>query len=188
MKENFYALEGLDGVGKSTVRDLLNQRGYVILKTPPSSFPIERSVYDNFEVMPRFLFFLMGVMQAGNEAEKISTDRAVICDRYLLTTVAAHEAMGLSYSFLSSILPLLKETPVPKNTFLLIASEEERIRRLTLRGANEIDIANLKINSQIFQGYKKWSLILGHKLSEVDTTCLPPKQVAEYIEDNIYSK
>jgi hypothetical protein len=50
-------------------------------------------------------------------------------------------------------------------------------------GVNEIDIANLKINSQLLVGYRHWSEKLGHKLIEVDTTSLGPTQVTNLVEE-----
>lgn len=187
--ENFYGLEGLDAVGKTTVKEILNEHGFVMLKTPPDSFPLRRATYDQMRVNPRFAFYLMGVMMAGSEAkEETLKGNKVICDRYLLTTVAAHEAMGLSKVTLDVIKPILKSIPIPENTFLLIANEEVRIERLMARGANEVDINNMKINDKILAGYRAWSAELDHKLTEIDTSYIPAKQVAEQIEDLTYSK
>lgn len=186
--ENFYGLEGLDGVGKTTVRETLKDRGHVVLKTPPSSFPFKREVYDGLNITPRFMFYLAGVIMAGNEAKKMAAIKPVVCDRYLLTTIAAHEVMGLSPILISLITPFLKSIPVPENTFLLIADEKERMRRMMSRGANAVDLANLKINDGILSGYRRWSQKLSHHLTEMDTTDMPPKQVVEYIEDIVYSK
>lgn len=186
--ENFYGLEGLDGVGKTTVRETLKEHGYVVLKTPPSSFPIKREKYDGLSTTPRFGFYLAGVIMAGNEAKDIAKAKPVVCDRYLLTTIAAHEVMGLPPALVKAMTPLLKSIPVPQNTFLLVAEEEERMRRMMERGANAVDLANLKINDGILVGYRKWSTKLNHHLTEVDTTHMQPKQVVEYIEDTVYSK
>lgn len=186
--ENFYGLEGLDGVGKTTVRETLKDRGYVVLKTPPDSFPIRRGAYDGLSPIPRFACYLAGVIMAGNEAKKVAETKSVVCDRYLLTTIAAHEVMGLPPALVNILTPLLKSVPIPKDTFLLVAEEQERMRRMMERGANAIDMANLKINDGILVGYRKWSVRLNHHLTEVDTTYMPPKQVVEYIEDTVHSK
>lgn len=188
MVENFYALEGLDGVGKTTVRKTLGEHGYVVLKTPPSSFPIRREKYDGLNTNSRFVFYLAGVIMSGNEAKKLSKTKPVVCDRYLLTTIAAHEVMGLQPSLVKLMTPFLKTIPVPQNTFLLTADEEERMRRMLERGANSVDLANLKINSGILSGYRKWSSELNHRLTEIDTTHMQPAEVVEYIEDSVYSK
>lgn len=186
--ENFYGLEGLDGVGKTTTRETLKEKGHIVLKTPPDSFPISRKRYDNLGVNSRFLFYLAGVVWAGDEAKKIVKTKRVICDRYLLTTVSAHEAMGLHPVILKSASALMKKIPVPENTFLLIVSDEERLRRLNERGSNDVDVANLKINDKILSGYRKWAKKLEHQLTEIDTTNMTPNQVVECIEDNIFSK
>jgi thymidylate kinase len=134
------------------------------------------------------MFYLMGVILAGNEAKKVAKSEPVLCDRYLLTTVAAHEAMGLPHSVISIMMPILRNVPTPSNTFLLIADEDERIRRMTIRGANQTDIANLRINGKILNGYQKWSSAFGHSLKEIDTTNISSHQVAGFIEDEMHSK
>jgi len=186
--ENFFGLEGLDAVGKSTTREALRNRGYIVLKTPPDSFPLRREVYDTMNVNLRFVFYLAGVVLVSQQARKMANTEHVVCDRYILTTMAAHDAMGLSKPIMNMVTPLLRRIPIPENTFLLVADEDERIRRMTERGANKVDIANLKINSHIIEGYRKWSAELGHRLTEIDTTELAPAQVVECIESFVYSK
>jgi hypothetical protein len=55
------------------------------------------------------------------------------------------------------------------------------MRRLLERGANENDIANLKINDKALAGYRKWANKLNYSLDEVDTSGLTPEEVAKYI-------
>ncbi len=188
IEENKYALEGLDATGKTTTIELLQKRGYVVFKTPPERFPIPRGEYNNLEVEQRFLYYLFGVMMAAKDAQKVAIGQKVVFDRYLLSTIAGNRALGLPERFITSAVPLLKEVAIPEYTFLLVADEPTRIQRLMERGANENDMASLKISSKILEGYKKWSKELGHPMIEVDTTILPPRQVVEFIEDIIYSR
>ena len=183
-RPGFYVMEGLDGVGKSTVRELLKQNGFEVLKTPPEDFPVPRSEYDNLPVSDRFLFYLAGVVWASKKIDKIEK-RQIICDRYLLTTLAAHEALGLEKDYLISIEPVLKDILRPQVTFLLTADESVRLERLISRGANENDLANFKINNRLLDGYRQWSEKLQHKLIEIDTTFLDPDEVVKFITNEI---
>jgi thymidylate kinase len=120
MKElgNFLALEGLDGVGKSTTIQGLREKGYTVLKTPPSEIASIRTIFDSQQLRVRFMYYLTGVMMAGDQAVVLSAHEKVFCDRYLLTTVAAHNAMGLEESFLSSLTPIFDGIPAPEATIL----------------------------------------------------------------------
>jgi len=185
---NFFALEGLDGVGKSTVRDSLGERGYAILKTPTEEISSLRHVFENQDTRARFLFYLTSVVLAGEKARELSIHETTVCDRYLLTTVAAHDAMGMDRELITACMPIIKRVPVPNVTFVLTADEDTRLERMYRRGANSVDIANLQINNKILEGYREWSETLGHPILEVDTTRMAPREVVEYIEEAIYER
>jgi len=178
--KNFFALEGLDGVGKSTVIKELQMGGIVVFKTPPEEIASVRKVFDTQSTRVRFLYYLLGVVVVGDKAQGVAAHEKVFCDRYLLTTVAAHEAMGLDKPFLALMTPVIFKIPRPEQTILLTATEETRMERLLSRPgkANETDIANLRINSQLLVGYETWARRLGHSLVEVDTTHICPEEVA----------
>lgn len=186
--KNFFVLEGLDASGKSTVRDILKTNGFKTYRTPPENFPISREKYDNLDVRIRFLFYLFGVMRVSNEINKNQTKDLMICDRYLLSTFTYHEAMGLSEKFITKVTPLMKYVNFPKHTFLLVVNEQERMRRLKERGANENDIANLRINEKVLAGFRKWSNRLGCPVTEIDTSHKTPDQVASMIEKLMIAK
>lgn len=181
--ERFFAIEGLDGVGKSTVANTLGERGYKVLTTPTDLFKKIRPIFENTDTRIRFYYYLFGVIHAGIQAHGLQGDMDVVSDRYLLTTLAAHEAMGLSNAWIRMSRPLLKVIEKPKDTFLITCDEEERMRRLLDRGANAVDIKNLGINGVIMEGYFKWADNLGHRLTLIDSTHLTPEEVASEIHN-----
>lgn len=187
MKEipNFYAVEGLDGVGKSTVIDLMRQKGCLVFKTPPPEFEFVRKSFDQKDTRVRFLYYLLGVVYAQKEIEKASLNKVKVCDRYLLTTVAAHEAMGLEAPFITMMKPIFNCIRRPTSTFLLTADDKVRRERLFGRGVNTSDIENFSINEDLLKGYQKWSQVLGHRLVEVDTSNLDPIGVVESLDQII---
>jgi thymidylate kinase len=182
--ENFFALEGLDGVGKTTTIEGLRDKDFVVLKTPGKLLSVLRPIFEEQDTRARFMFYLTSVLQAGYQAKKYTAHEKVICDRYLLTTVAAHEAMGMSVEFMAACMPIVRQAPVPEMTFILTATEEARLNRLMGRPkkASPLDIANLKINNQILNGYRTWSETLGYPILEIDTTSMCPEDVIGFIE------
>lgn len=186
-QSNLYAVEALDGVGKTTIVNALQEKGFKILRTPPNAMRSYRHVFEHEDLRIRFLYYLTGVVYAGLEAKDIEVGQQIITDRYLLTTVSAHQAMGLSETYITSFMPLIASVPVPEKTFILTCEENERIRRMKSRpeGANSVDLANLAINKQIMKGYFTWAERLGHKLTEIDTTKITPDLVVEEIIRNI---
>ncbi len=180
--EHFFAIEGLDGVGKSTTVDQLVGMGYSRVTTPTALFKKARPLFENADTRVRFVYYLLGVMHAGMQAHDMQSHQPVISDRYLLTTLAAHEAMGLSVGWINMFKPVLKTIERPSNTFLVTCDEEERLRRLNARGANAVDVKNLEINPLILEGYSRWADNLGHRLTIVDSTHLTPRETAELIQ------
>lgn len=183
--ERLFAIEGLDGVGKSTVVNNFDEKGYQTLTTPTELFKRVRPLFEERDIRIRFFYYLFGVMHAGYQAHRLQEHNDVILDRYLLTTLAAHEAMGLPQKWLTMCKPILKQIQKPKDTFLITCDEEERMRRLLARGANPVDLKNFEINGQIMEGYFKWSDNLGHRLTVVDSTNLNPTEVTNFIESKI---
>jgi thymidylate kinase len=179
---NFYAIEGLDGVGKSTVADLLCQGGYLVFKTPTPELESLRKIFDKRDIKIRFAFYLLSVIHADHKIKKANIEVEKVCDRYLLSTIAAHEAMGLSTNFLLNLRPFFEKISSPSATFLLTADEEVRKDRLFNRGANETDMSNFEINKELLEGYRKWSDFLEHNLVEIDTSNLDPGNVVNLLE------
>jgi thymidylate kinase len=172
---SFNVIEGLDATGKSTVVDGLGQMGYMVYKTPPDGMDRYRDGFD--DVNARFIYYLSSVLVVGNQIKETGG----VCDRYLLTTVVAHEVMGTDKDIIDALMPVMRNAPKPKRTILLTADEDVRMKRLILRGASKNDIANMRINTRLLNGYWKWAKILEHPIVEVDTSQLTPEQVADRV-------
>jgi thymidylate kinase len=68
--ENFFALEGLDGVGKTTTIEGLRDKDFVVLKTPGKLLSVLRPIFEEQDTRARFMFYLTSVLQAGYQAKK----------------------------------------------------------------------------------------------------------------------
>lgn len=139
----FVVVEGLDGVGKTTLaRALSGALCGTYVRTPPhnlsaaavgrhSSEPRLRAhVERQGSSASRCLFYALGVALVSDSVRDHHSRGAVVCDRYLLSTLVYHElpeplAQGLTTDF---------GLAVPDITFLLTADEGIRRTRVVRRG------------------------------------------------------
>lgn len=142
----FVAIEGLDGVGKTTlVNALAEHYEGEAANTPGHSLrrlmhPILDALGDNQTA--RCLFYAASVLSEGKRARKAADKgNVVFMDRYWLSTIAYARARGVSVD-LSSLEAVV---PVPDVTVLLTLEETERRWRLDGRSysATNADIETL---------------------------------------------
>jgi len=177
MKNILVALEGLSATGKTTVGKIVAQRiKGAFYKTPPKLFrgPFRDEVDRYAGTKARLLFYLAGITQASEEISQILTRQSVICDRYLLTTLCYHRALGVSIDISNSIFTSLVQ---PDFVFLLVSEEKIRLERLQNRGLSFNDEQERQDGFE-----KKLSMeYMRHNLIQVDNSNDKPNLVAEKI-------
>ncbi|HAB93115.1 MAG TPA: thymidylate kinase [Pseudomonas sp.] len=140
----FVVVEGLDGVGKSTlVKELAESFSGHAMSTPgPALRESRQSVLNAFsqDELAKALFYTASVSSEGRRARILAESGAwVFMDRYWASTVAYAKARGVT----ADLDALSKSLVQPDITVLLVLDESERQRRLNIRGATSEDMETL---------------------------------------------
>ena len=140
----FIVLEGLDGVGKSTLaRRFAQQYGYQLMTTPGTEIlPMRADIINGLgsSETAKALFYAATVQAEGKKAHKlIQNEQNVLMDRYRASTIAYAHERGVTLD-LSTVLSQVYQ---PHLSILLTLDESERQLRLQKRGATAEDIETL---------------------------------------------
>jgi len=140
----FIVLEGLDGVGKSTLaRRLANECGYQLMTTPGTQLLSIRSDIikglGNSQTA-RALFYAATVQAEGEKARTLNKQgKTVVMDRYRASTIAYAHERGVTLDLNT----VLSQAVKPHLSILLTLDEAERQYRLKQRGTTAEDIETL---------------------------------------------
>jgi dTMP kinase len=158
MRGRFIVIEGLDGVGKSTlVQGVTEALGAVAMDTPGADLSDVRHHVDRFvEGDPEAsqLFYAMAVKVMGQRAQRATLrGQTVVMDRYWLTTAAYAEVYGSSLA----LAEVARRVPCPDLTLYLTLEDAERRRRLQVRGMRPHDERTLEpgVRSSLDRAYRR---------------------------------
>ena len=130
-----YALEGLDGAGKTTTAQMLAEQsgGMYLYCMDGNKMKPYRKMFDNAPIPLRFLYYLAVSFDTFNQAEQLRRYGNVFIDRAIASTVTYHKAFGLPDSWLE-LIPRVMLDQIDTMIYLTVM-EEERRRRLDIRSA-----------------------------------------------------
>ncbi len=135
----FIVLEGISGIGKSTLARLLSERMHAgTLHTVPDFYMPWAPVMNlNTRALPQFAFYLSGVLHASDIIRDQLESGPVVSDRYVSSVLAYHSAVHeLDLAQVAELLaPFLPYLPAPDRTFYLRCTD----RTLRMRMAGKED-------------------------------------------------
>lgn len=143
-KPLFVVIEGMDGVGKTTITKLLaEQLNAISYKIPPTDLNSIRDKIDDSNKYTRFFYYLSTTYYASEIIlSMVKLGQSVVCDRYYQTTLSAYDNDVMNLINSEEIIDKLY---TPDFCFLLTVSEEERLKRLNKREyLSKDDIESMK--------------------------------------------
>lgn len=171
----FIVFEGVDASGKTTTARLLaDHLETVYYATPPKAFMARREEVDlSANADDHYHFYLDGIRRASAEIwELLSEGKAVIGDRYWVSTCVYHLVMGATVSRDD-----FKGIVFPDTTVLLTVSSEVQMHRLVQRGMSAGDRRMLNQQELLAREFKKFLATEKGHLVAIDTSRLTPSEV-----------
>ncbi len=148
-------IEGLDGVGKSSVVEYISNTLQIPIISKPlnnlldltkqQSQGIKKKIHKDYSQNVQAMYYLMGHLSALEDGRKQDSilDRGFISTYYFSSN---DENMALFDTFASNFTP-------PDITIILYASVEERLRRIKNRDASDEDLQKKRIYQDGYQKY-----------------------------------
>lgn len=138
LRNLFISIDGVDGVGKTTVAKLLaTSCSFQYHKSPSGLFAHLRKEVDNHaNPLERYCFYRLATQFDSSQIEQLLLNGPVICDRYIASTAAYHFAMDHRIGAIHNDGGLLK----PDFAFHLSARSEVRDKRISTRASALSDV------------------------------------------------
>jgi thymidylate kinase len=167
----FLVLEGGDGTGKSTLREVLVQKlGAIPYSTPPAKYLVDRHRVDELaSPEEHYRFYRDGIYDASAEIEELlHNGKTVVCDRYWLTTYTYHRIMGVRVSADD-----FKSVVAPDLTVILALSHSMQVERMTQRGLSAGDHRMIDKQREIASAFYNDAIDLDIPFIVIDTKFSP---------------
>lgn len=149
---NYFALEGLNGVGKSTISKIIEkkkQNDYIIFHDPDSEFDPKKNEYgknlSKDDILSAKLYSISSYLtQKKHLPEPVDKKKIIFSDRSVISTCAYYDAIDPQW-----IREIHKYCYFPSTVFLIVADQKSIDSRLTSREVNKTE---LEIESTANQG------------------------------------
>jgi thymidylate kinase len=182
-----YVIEGLDGVGKTTAAKKLAERlGGSYLATPPEAYKKMTELYEADPRMAgRFEFFMNGNYYLSEILRRNPPKSPVIVDRYVLSTIAYHNALlekdvGDEVEWDRLIKPDLG--------FYLFATRDVRNQRMSKRNNNSKTDEMMQHDLDLADRIEEQYGLLTRDYQKIDTTALNLDQVVDAMQSYVQDK
>ena len=176
-KHVFVSLDGVDGVGKTTVAKLLAAgESFQYHKSPAGPFAqLRKEVDAHATPLERYCFYRLATQFDSVQISQLLETNSVVCDRYIASTAAYHIAMDARIRVIHDETRLLK----PHFAFLLGARSEIRDKRILERAKVLSDI-KLEGDSTLLDRVAEIFMSFG--LTYIDTSDITAEEVAMEIK------
>lgn len=180
VRKNFFAIEGLDGVGKSTLIANLSNIGYQTLKTPAEIYKHIRKDIHDLDVSSLF-YYLSSVAYAIEKDSDGLNDFFI--DRYLFSSITQYLSKKDSdINDFERYFSAFKDFfSMPTVTFFITLDYDIRIERIKNRTNDEKLLDNISIKYDQF-----WSQCI-NSYSFSDKVIIDGRLSKEQIVDNVIS-
>ena len=171
------AVEGIDCSGKGTICPMLaTALNAILYKTPPDHMRSEQDKINATATdVDHYRYFTRVVQAASEDLSVLSAGRNVVIDRYWVTTVVYHRAMGLPAQ-----LDDIGNIVMPDLTVYITVSPDVQAKRMRVRGMSPGDKRMSGKQHLIRQVYDE-VLSCQKNVIRVDTSNLMPEQVVDQI-------
>jgi dTMP kinase len=187
----FVAVDGPDGVGKTTTisilaRQLADHDLPVHSTTEPSRTPLGDFIRRAQET---YRGLALACLVAADRYHHVATairprvaaGLLILCDRYVASSLVLQRMDGVDLDF---VWQLNRHAPSPDLTVILLAEPAELARRLGDRGTHsrfERQADSAAIQSRLYREAVDWLAASGSRVLTIDSTATPPEQVARTI-------
>jgi len=171
-KNKLIVLEGIDGVGKTSVatklKKNLKKRGistiqYEDYESKHPGFNPLKPLVRKIPIVGSHLFYLAGSIYKSEIIKKLLKKHWVICDRYFYSTIASHKARNSKL-----LIGHLKDLLEPDYVFLLTLNE--KIRRERVKQKSKITKSDLIPKKPGSVPYKMEKLLKKMGLKNIDNS------------------
>ena len=176
----FISLDGVDGVGKTTVAKLLaSDSSFQYYKSPAGPFAqLRKEVDAHATPLERYCFYRLATQFDSIQISQLLKTKSVVCDRYIASTAAYHIAMDARIRVIHDEAGLIK----PHFAFLLGARSEVRDKRLLGRAKISSDI-EIERNSAFLD--RVADIFMSFGLIYIDTSDITAEEVANIIKRTV---
>lgn len=149
MKNKLIVFEGIDGVGKTTLAQMV-QEALVSKKIPTVRYESLEDKNSGFNLIKNFIknetsidsslfFYISSAIHKSNKIREMLKESWVICDRYVYSTLCYHKVRCADLSLVAD----LGKLPIIKPDFLLLIKVDEGIRLTRTRARKESTAVDL---------------------------------------------
>lgn len=182
-RNRVFAVEGLDGTGKTTVAKLVAEQtdSHYFYWTDENVLKHLRRYFDSAPPKIRFLYYFASTLETYFRIDNLRRSADVFADRTVLSTIAYHKALGVPDSWIGMIPGFL----IRQIDYMIYftAEDQTRAKRLGERNANVSDEKSFQIGRRVDAIYRT---LMPDKTIFVHTDNKTPDQLAQELKQTLY--